>query len=160
MCLKSIYCHQNNLKHSLPNLTPPLFSFHKSQNLTSKILSFMQHYIHSLCIIFEKLKTFLLQNIKQELVRRFPEECKGIFIQNNTNFDKNKIRAWFIFWKCCHKNVSFCNLMLGANQVAQQIFPAHRAMYFLQLLNTNLLSETIVSQVQLAFICLNSAIAQ
>ena len=117
----------------------------------------MQHYIHSLCIVFEKLKTFLLQNIKQELVRRFTEECKGIFIQNNTNFDK--IRVWFIFWKCCHKNSSFCNLMLGEKHVTQQIFPAHRAMYFLQLLKTNLLSETTVSQVQLAFVCLNSAIA-
>ena len=42
--------------------------------------------------------------------------------------------------------------------VALQIFPNHKAIYFLQLLKTNLLSETIVSQAQPAFICSNSAV--
>ena len=37
-------------------------------------------------------------------------------------------------------------------------FPAHRIIYFLQLLKTNLLSETIYSQIQPAFIYSNSAI--
>ena len=42
--------------------------------------------------------------------------------------------------------------------VAQQIFPAHKTIYSSQLLKTNLLSETRVSQAQAAFICSNSAI--
>ena len=47
--------------------------------------------------------------------------------------------------------LSFCNL-------TQQIVPANRTMYFSQLLKANLLSEAIVSQVQLAFISLNATI--
>ena len=41
---------------------------------------------------------------------------------------------------------------------SQQIFPARRTMYFFQLLETNLLLETTVSQAQPTLICLNSAI--
>ena len=37
----------------------------------------------------------------------------------------------------------------------KHIFPAHRTRHFSKLLKTNLLSETTVSQVQPAFICLN-----
>ena len=37
-------------------------------------------------------------------------------------------------------------------------FPGHRTIYFPQLLKRNLLSETIVSQAQPAFTCLNSAV--
>ena len=36
---------------------------------------------------------------------------------------------------------------------AQQIFQAQRTMYFPQFLETDLLSQTIVSQVQMTFIC-------
>ena len=47
----------------------------------------------------------------------------------------------------------------GWKHEAQQLnFPAYRTLYIPQLLETNLLSETTVSQVQLAFICLNAAI--
>ena len=42
--------------------------------------------------------------------------------------------------------------------LVQQIFLAHRAIYYPQLLKTSLLSETIVPQAQPAFFCLNSAI--
>ena len=42
--------------------------------------------------------------------------------------------------------------------ISQQFFPGHRTTYMSQLLKTNLLSETTVSQAQLAFICSNSAI--
>ena len=42
--------------------------------------------------------------------------------------------------------------------VAQQISPVYRTIYFSQLLKTNLLSETIISHAQPAFIWLNSAI--
>ena len=38
------------------------------------------------------------------------------------------------------------------------MFPAHRTIYFPQVLKTNLLSETIISWAQAAFACLNSAI--
>ena len=41
--------------------------------------------------------------------------------------------------------------------LAQQIFLATWTVYFLQLLKTNLLSETTISQTQPAFVCLNSA---
>ena len=43
-------------------------------------------------------------------------------------------------------------------KTSQQFFPGHRTTYMSQLLKTNLLSETTVSQAQLAFICSNSAI--
>ena len=42
--------------------------------------------------------------------------------------------------------------------VAQQIFPAPYDTIITQLLKTNLLSETIVSQTQTAFICSNSGV--
>ena len=42
--------------------------------------------------------------------------------------------------------------------VAWQISPAHKTIYFSQLLKANLMYETIVSQAQTAFICANSAI--
>ena len=42
--------------------------------------------------------------------------------------------------------------------VAQEISPAHRTIYFLHLLETNLLSETTVSQTQPTFIWSNSTI--
>ena len=61
----------------------------------------------------------------------------------------------FIFWKHLGENVSFHNLILcewGWKHVAQQICPAHRTLYIPQLLKTNLLSETVVSQAQPAFI--------
>ena len=45
----------------------------------------------------------------------------------------------------------------GWKHVAQQIFLAHKTIYFSQLLRTNLLPKTIVSKVQPAFICMNSA---
>ena len=42
--------------------------------------------------------------------------------------------------------------------LVQQIFLAHRTIYFSQLLETNLLPETTVSQTQPTFICSNSTI--
>ena len=70
-------------------------------------------------------------------------------------------RIRLIFLKCCRENSFFHNIMLGQwrwNLIAQQISPAHRTMYFLKLLNTNLFSQTTIPQIQSAFICLNSAI--
>ena len=46
----------------------------------------------------------------------------------------------------------FSQLYVGWIRIAQQIFPAHRTMYFLQLMETNFLSETIVSQAQQAYL--------
>ena len=46
---------------------------------------------------------------------------------------------WLTFFKHRHKKLSFCNLVLGEqgwNYVAQQIFLAHRTIYFSQLLKT------------------------
>ena len=57
-------------------------------------------------------------------------------------------RVQLIFLKCCPENVSFRKLMLGEKRqknIAQQILQAHRTMYFLQLLKTNLLSKISVS---------------
>ena len=42
--------------------------------------------------------------------------------------------------------------------IAKQIFQAHTAICSSELLKISLLSETMVSQTQLAFICSNSAI--
>ena len=42
--------------------------------------------------------------------------------------------------------------------LVQQTFPAHRTIYFSQLLETNLLPETTVSQTQPTFICSNSTL--
>ena len=70
-------------------------------------------------------------------------------------------RVRFIFLKCCHENISFPNLMLSEKEwkyVAQQISPAHRSIYFSQLLKRILLSETIVFEAQPIFIWLNSRI--
>ena len=72
-------------------------------------------------------------------------------------------RVWLIFWKHCHENLSFRKHMLegkGWKHLFQQIFLAHRTIYSPQLLKTNLLSETIVSEPQLAFIYSNSAIIE
>ena len=66
-----------------------------------------------------------------------------------------------IFWKCCRTNLPCRNLILGEwgwKHAVQQIFPAHKTLYLPQLLKTNLLSETIVTQAQTAFVCSNSAI--
>ena len=40
--------------------------------------------------------------------------------------------------------------------IAQQIFPAHGTIYSSQLLETNFLSETAISEAKPAFICSNS----
>ena len=42
--------------------------------------------------------------------------------------------------------------------IAQNIFPVHRPIYFSKLLKEKLLSDTTIPQAQPAFICLNSAI--
>ena len=63
-------------------------------------------------------------------------------------------RVRLIFWKHCHENLSFHNLKLGEygwKHIFQQVFRAHRIMYFPKLLKTSLLSKTIHSQVQPAF---------
>ena len=68
----------------------------------------------------------------------------------------NRVRLNFLN-SCCE---NWSNLMLGESgwkHVAQQIFLAHKTIYFSQLLRTNLLPKTIVSKVQPAFICMNSA---
>ena len=75
--------------------------------------------------------------------------CKGI------------LWVWLIFLNCRHENLSFHNFMLGKlrwKHIMQHIFPAYMTTYFLQLLKTNLLSETTISWAQTAYICLNSAI--
>ena len=48
--------------------------------------------------------------------------------------------------------------MKDENTLVQQILPAHRTIYFSQLLEANLLPETTVSQTQPTFICSNSTI--
>ena len=43
------------------------------------------------------------------------------------------VRVQLIFWKCCHENLSFLNLLLGEKgwkHVAQQISPVHSTIYF------------------------------
>ena len=74
------------------------------------------------------------------------------FSLNVLAFSLNRVRL--IFLKLCRENISFFSLMFGElelNHVAQQISPAHRTIYFLQLLVTNLLSKTQSSQAQLTY---------
>ena len=64
------------------------------------------------------------------------------------------------FWRAAMKIYAFATLFWmnkNENMQHKEIFPAHRTIYFLQLLKTSLLSETIYSQTQPAFICSNSA---
>ena len=56
------------------------------------------------------------------------------------------------------KSYPFATLFWVNKDVAQQIFQAHRIIGFSQLLKINLLSETIYSQTEPAFICSNLAI--
>ena len=100
-----------------------------------------------------------------------PNSCIPGFIecQNILAFLKNKPPAnWvthnkgFSYENAVMKIYPFRTLRLVSKDeniyIAQQIFPVHRTMYFSQLLKTNLLCATSVSQAQPAFICLVSAI--
>ena len=71
------------------------------------------------------------------------------------------IISGFDFLKCYCWTYPFATLCWVNNNeknIAQQILPAHRTIYFSQTLETKLLSETTISQAQLTFNCTNSAI--
>ena len=75
-----------------------------------------------------------------------------------TKLDKHsKNRIQLIFLKCCHETTLFW-VNKDKNKQPKKIFLGHRTIYLLQLLKTNLLSETLYYHTQPEFICSNSAI--
>ena len=63
------------------------------------------------------------------------------------------------FWSAAVKIYPFATVKwwIKMKKYSSKILPGHRTIYLLQLLKTNLLSETTVSQAQQTFICSNSA---
>ena len=91
----------------------------------------------------------------------WPNRWVFVYELSGSGFESS-CRVQLIFLKCYHEKLSFSNVILDEKMKTHSptnlpiVF--YRTIYFSRLLQTNLLSETIYSQIQTAFICLNSAI--